>query len=166
MKYLLHQLYILHSGTLIAKLKALVILSATVSVTFSPITYLLNKFDIWYVSNIDYLLWVLGAILFDWVIGTRYHIKIKKDANLKDNLGKLFLKLTMVMSAMYLFEGLAYFLKDIPYIVGISTNMLRLIVFMWPAWSAIANMHELTGKRFPPLSFMNKIDNLTNIKRS
>jgi len=58
-----------------------------------------------------------------------------------------------------LFEGLNSIVKDSADIVVLSlTIVTRVIVFLYPAVSAWQNIYVVSGERFPPKAWMDRIN--------
>jgi len=131
--------------------------SAIVSFLLSPFVYLVNTWELFYISNNTYVELVLGAIIVDYVMGSLYHFFWKRDFTLKKNITGLMIKIILVLAVAFLYEGLAYFLQDVSSVQSITIGILRLTVFLFPALSALWNVYEMSGKKFPPIGIMNKI---------
>jgi hypothetical protein len=67
-----------------------------------------------------------------------------------------------------LFEGLNSIIKDSADIIVVSLTIItRIIVFLYPAVSAWQNIYVVSGERFPPKAWMeriNKFNENLNIK--
>ena len=64
-KFIVQQLWIIHTGEYIPKIKASFFLGAAIS----PIAIVIEKSTNWYVDNQTYIHWVCVAILIDLVTG-------------------------------------------------------------------------------------------------
>ncbi len=150
----------IHSGTIAMKLKSSFVLGATVS----PLVYVhsLTKG-----MDFDIMMVISGAIIIDHAIGSWVHFWIKRDWSWKENGKGLFTKLFLCISAFYLFEGMSVILKGADTIELYFKVTTSLIVFMYPAGSAFMNMSLLTGGKFPPTGWIDKIQSFNkspNIK--
>lgn len=145
-------LIVIHKGSVTAKIGS----AFKLSVSISPFVALAEKITLWTVANSDYILWVLWAILVDWIVGVIYHIKIK-DFNWGKNALGVSLKIGLALFAGSLFEGLPYFIKHESLVSDILIVTTRLAVFLYPAGSAFMNMYEVTDGAFPPIGFIKKI---------
>ena len=151
--FFLKNIIIIHKGVLLAKIKA----SFTISLALSPLAFLVEKITSWYISNYEYILWVLWAIFADWLLGQIYHIFFKKDFSWKQMGKGLIVKVGMAVLAGSLFEALPYFLKGQELVADGLLIITRLSVFMYPAASAWANCSEITGGKFPPIGWTKRI---------
>lgn len=144
----------IHSGTYFLRVKSLLLLSLTIA----PLTMILNSLSGWYIDNEMYVTIVLGAIIADHLIGTIYHAFWLKDFSIKKNVLGLTLKIFLVVMIGFLFEGLNILIVHDNIIKDWVIVVLRLMVFLYPGGSAFANSYVMTGKKFPPVGFMNKLE--------
>ena len=129
-----------------------------VSLIISPFLFVWDKIVKWGIPNQDYILIVLMAILLDWVFGIWKHLD-KRTFSFKKNATGLILKIALTVGAGMLFEGLNSIVKDSVDIVVLSlTIVTRVIVFLYPAVSAWQNIYVVSGERFPPKAWMDKIN--------
>ena len=102
-----------------------------------------------------------------WFFGIIKHLQ-KRTFSLKKNAIGLILKITLTVGAAMLFEGMNSIVKNSADIVVISlTIVTRVIVFLYPAVSAWQNIYIVSGERFPPKAWMdrlNKFNENLNIK--
>ena len=153
MNYILYLLGILHTGSLLMKLKS----SITLAIILSPITWVLDRLCSWHLDNHEYVSFVVGAIAIDHFLGTIYHAFYKRDFSIKKNLGGLLVKLVIVVTVGYLFEGLNTLMVHDSILKDYTVMVLRLMVFLYPASSAFGNSYVMTGRKFPPVGFMDKL---------
>lgn len=144
------QLAILHAGDYFPKFKASFYLGAALS----PIALIIEKSTSWYIDNQTYIHWVCVAILIDLFTGVFKHIR-----NFSwGSLGKgLLIKVGMAVMAGILFEALPFFLQEGNVVSDSLLVVTRLSVFMYPAGSAWMNMATITGGKFPPIGWINKL---------
>ena len=134
-----------------------------IALPLSPILYITERLFNWYFDNQDYIVIVLGAILIDYVFGTIKHIWFSKDENgkhtftLKGNAGGLILKLGLATAGGFLFEGLSHLTREVTIIETSLSIITRIIVFMYPAISAWENIYIVSGEKFPPKKWMEKL---------
>jgi hypothetical protein len=129
-----------------------------ISLAVSPILFIWDKIAKWGISNQDYILIVLMAILLDWFFGIIKHLQ-KRTFSFKKNASGLILKIALTVGAGMLFEGLNSIVKDSADIVVLSlTIVTRVIVFLYPAVSAWQNIYVVSGERFPPKAWMDRIN--------
>lgn len=138
-----------------------------ISLAVSPILFIWDKIVKWGISNQDYILIVLMAILLDWIFGIWKHID-KRTFSFKNNAVGLILKISLTLGAGMLFEGLNSIIKDSADIIVVSLTIItRIIVFLYPAVSAWQNIYVVSGERFPPKAWMermNKFNENLNVK--
>lgn len=129
-----------------------------ISLAVSPILFIWDKIAKWGISNQDYILIVLMAILLDWIFGIWKHID-KRTFSFKNNAVGLILKISLTLGAGMLFEGLNSIIKDSADIIVVSLTIItRIIVFLYPAVSAWQNIYVVSGERFPPKAWMERIN--------
>ena len=129
-----------------------------ISLAVSPFIFIWDKIVKWGIPNQDYILIVLMAILLDWIFGIVKHLQ-KRTFSLKKNSSGLILKIALTVGAGMLFEGLNSIVKDSAHIVVLSlTTITRIIVFLYPAVSAWQNIYVVSGERFPPKAWMDRIN--------
>lgn len=108
------------------------------------------------VDNIDYVRVVLSAIATDHVFGTISHLWFKRDFSILKNIGGLAIKILVVLLMGSLFDGLTILVIKEDFIYRYLLLVTRLLVFLYPAMSAMKNCHIITGGVFPPKMFMMK----------
>ena len=162
-RFFLMQFMDIADGDLTTKLSG----ALKVSLIISPFIFVWDKIVKWGIPNQDYILIVLMAILLDWFFGIWKHLD-KRTFSLKKNATGLILKIALTIGAGMLFEGLNSIVKDSAHIVVLSlTIVTRIIVFLYPAVSAWQNIYIVSGERFPPKAWMdrlNKFNENLNIK--
>lgn len=139
--------------------------SATIklSLFLAPAVYLVDKLSDWGVANQDYILIVMGAILIDWVFGTIKHIWVTKTPEgrptftPKGNAMGLVMKIGLSVGGGFLFEGLSHLTAEADFIVTSLKIITRVVVFMYPAVSAWENIYIVSGEKFPPKKWMDKL---------
>lgn len=153
-KYLLLQFMNVADGDIYTKLLA----ATKISIAVSPFIIVWDKLMKWGITNQDYILVVVAAILLDWFFGVWKHLE-KKTFSLKKNAGGLVLKLALCVGAGMLFEGLNSIVKDSADIIVLSlTIVTRVIVFLYPAVSAWQNIYIVSDERFPPKAWMDRVN--------
>ena len=129
-----------------------------ISLAVSPFIFVWDKIIKWGIPNQDYILIVLMAILLDWAFGIWKHLD-KRTFSFKKNATGLILKIALTVGAGMLFEGLNSIVKDSADIVVLSlTIVTRIIVFLYPAVSAWQNIYVVSGERFPPKAWMDRLN--------
>lgn len=133
------------------------------SVILTPAVYLYDKLFKWGFENQDYIMIVMGAILVDYISGTIKHIFFTKDAKgkptftFKGNAIGIVLKIGLAVSGGFLFEGLSHLTREATIIETSLQIITRVIVFMYPAISAWENIYIVSGEKFPPKKWMEKL---------
>jgi hypothetical protein len=142
--------------------------TAKLAVPLSPFALLMDKLFQWGFDNQDYIIIVLGAILTDYIFGTIKHIFFLKNESgrpsftLKGNAVGLILKLTLAVAGGFLFEGLSHLTREATFLETTLQIITRVIVFMYPAISAWENIYIVSGEKFPPKKWMDRIGKYKN----
>lgn len=153
-RFFLLQFVNIADGDLSAKLSG----ALKVSLIISPFLFVWDKIVKWGIPNQDYILIVLMAILLDWFFGIIKHLQ-KRTFSFKKNALGLVLKIALTVGAGMLFEGLNSIVKDSADIVVLSLSIItRVIVFLYPAVSAWQNIYVVSGEKFPPKAWMDRIN--------
>lgn len=142
----------LHKGAFVIKLYGALKLALPLSV----LTWVVERFTAWGISNQEYIGGVLGCIAVDHLIGSIYHLR-QRDFTIKRNAIGLVTKLALCAGAALMFEIIQGALREAPFIYEYLKIITRLIVILYPAGSAFMNMSALTNGVFPPLGWMKKI---------
>lgn len=132
-----------------------------VALLISPFAMAIDKILEWQEVNVGYAILVLTAVAIDHILGTVYHAFWTKDFCFKKNVKGLVIKLLIVVSVGYLFEGLNMLMEDATFIVDYTLMTLRVMVFLYPAGSAFSNTYVMTNKKFPPMGFMEWLKRFT-----
>lgn len=127
------------------------------SLTITPLVFLWNKISEWGINNQDYILIVLGAILIDWFFGTFKHIFITGTFTLKKNAIGITTKIALAVAGGFLFEGLNFLVKDSDFVLTTSKIITRVIILMYPGMSAFENIYIVSGEKFPPKAWMERL---------
>jgi hypothetical protein len=151
--FLIKHLLVIHKGTIAAKLKTTLILA----ISTSPIAYIIEKITTWSVENSEYILFVLGAIMIDHLLGSFVHAFVKRDFTWKKNLQGLVVKIGLAVAMGFIFEGVNHIIKEASFVKSYLIIVLRLAVFLYPAGSAAMNSAIITKGKFPPIGFLDKI---------
>ena len=131
--------------------------SVKVSIIVTPFIVIWDKISNWGLSNQDYILIVLGAIFVDWIFGTLKHIFIVGNFSLKQNAIGLTTKITLATAGGFLFEGLNHIVSGSEYIVSATEIVTRVIILMYPGVSAFENIYIVSGEKFPPKAWMERL---------
>ncbi len=152
-KYFISDLTNLHNGEGYNKGFAAVKL-ATVPAVFVTIS---EGFTKWYIINQWFMVFVFCAIAIDHLLGSIVHAFYKRDFTFKKNLSGLLTKIGACIAGYMMFIMMHEIIKDVDYIAIYFKVLLQLTVFIYPAGSALGNLSILTGGKFPPIGWMNKI---------
>lgn len=128
------------------------------SVILTPLFFVWDRISSWGIGNSDYILLVMGAILIDYIFGTIKHIWFVKDFTFKGNAIGLVMKLGLAVAGGFLFEGLSHLTKESELVFGILKVTTRVIIFMYPAISAWENIYLVSGEKFPPKAWMDRLN--------
>lgn len=137
----------------IAKIKFLIFVSLPTTL-FATVCQNLQK---WSISNYQYISAVLLCIAIDHIVGTAAHTLRLKDFSLKHNIIGVCKKISLCALSGILFELIQVTLQDIPLIYEYLKSVTRLTVLLYPAGSAFVNMSILTRGKFPPFSWIKRI---------
>ena len=151
--FTLKHLLLLHSSSLVLKIKSVIALS----LPFSIVTWFFTKISQWTISNGEFIAGVFTCIAIDHIIGSAYHAFKLKDFTIKKNLIGLITKLTFCAGAAILFEIIQHTVKETTFIYDYLKSLTRLMVILYPAGSAFMNMSALTNGVFPPIGWIQKI---------
>ena len=131
--------------------------TAKISLWLSPFIFIWEKISKWGITNQDYILIVLGAIFVDWLFGTIKHLWFTRTFSWKGNAVGLVTKIALAVAGGFLFEGLNYLVAESDMVVSVMKIMTRVIVFMYPAISAFENIYIVSGEKFPPKAWMERL---------
>lgn len=131
--------------------------TAKISLWLTPFVFIWEKISMWGITNQDYILIVLGAIFIDWFFGTIKHLWFTHTFTWKGNSIGLVTKIALAVAGGFLFEGLNYLVSESDTAVLIMKIITRVIVFMYPAISAFENIYIVSGEKFPPKAWMERL---------
>jgi hypothetical protein len=143
----------LHSGTWEARFSG----TAKLSLAASPVYLLLDHLTDWFALNSGYVIFVFIAIIIDHILGTYLHAFVKRDFSLRKNIQGFFGKTLLVVAVGVLVEGMASILGPGMFVTDYFAVVSRLMVFVYPAGSALMNVAILTDGAFPPVAWMERI---------
>ncbi|WP_425628883.1 hypothetical protein [Cellulophaga lytica] len=143
----------IHKGTAIAKAKATFMLSLFAS----PVVFLLDNITNWAVTNSAYIYFTGAAIIIDHILGTAVHLFVKKDFSAKKNIVGFLVKSALVVAVGILIEGFRAIGATDTVVFDYFNMFGRLMVFVYPAGSALMNSSIITKGVFPPTSFMERL---------
>lgn len=149
-----NSIVVLHLGT--AELK--IFGAMKLAFYLSPIAVLITDLQIWYMDNSQYVAVVAWAIMIDYILGTIRHIFVDRDFDFRKNISGILRKGFLVVAVGYLFEGFNVIITHDSLISQYLEIVARLMVFLYPAGSAMGNSSVLSGGRFPPVGWMNRLN--------
>lgn len=112
----------------------------------------------WMNENIDYVAIALLFVAVDHLLGSVVHQWYRKDFCWKKNIIGLLIKLSMVLCAGLIFEGLTHITREQDLVYTYLKMTTRLIVCIYPGISALKNMRIITKGAFPPAALVGKFD--------
>lgn len=127
------------------------------SLVITPFILIWDKLSNWGVNNQDYILIVLGAILVDWLFGTIKHLLFTNTFTWKKNAIGLTTKITLAVAGGFLFEGLNHIVSPSEYVLSATKIITRIIILMYPGVSAFENIYIVSGEKFPPRAWMERL---------
>ncbi len=154
MNFLTNQLIFIHAGGALAKIKSLFILT----IFASPCTYIVESLTNWTVENATYVTFVFFAIIIDHLLGSFIHAFKLRDFSIVKNIVGLLIKVGLVVAVGFCFEGIQHIIQGDNVVKDYIIIVLRLLVFLYPAGSALANSSIATNGKFPPKGFLIKLD--------
>lgn len=150
---LIFNLAIIHKGTAFLKLKSTFIISL---LTY-PSIIILESIGKWFDINYIYVYFVFGAVAIDHILGTYVHAWIKRDFSIKQNIKGFLIKTTLIIFVDFLGNGVVHILGDNNLMSEYFKTMMRLMVFVYPAGSAVMNASIISNGDFPFVGFLKKI---------
>lgn len=146
-------LYQIHNGAAVDKFAG----TAKISIFSSPIAYLCSVLTDWFSLNSGYVIFVFIAIIIDHLVGSWVHAFIKRDFSMKKNIKGFFTKTIMVILVGIIVEGMVYLLGSRLFISDYFGFISKIMVFIYPAGSALMNVSIITNGVFPPTVWLDKI---------
>lgn len=153
LSFIIKNLVLMHKGTVVLKIKSTFVL-ALIS---TPFAFMTEGVLDWFKLNVEFISFVFGAVILDHLIGSYVHAYIKRDFTLKKNVQGFFMKTALIVAVFFLGRGMVSILGDDNLVAAYFRTIMRLMVFLYPAGSALVNCSIITKGKFPPLGFMNKI---------
>lgn len=111
----------------------------------------------WYLYNDTYVVIMLGTIAVDHALGTWKYLNWRK-FDFKKNVGGLFTKIFIVIMGAWLFEAMGGIIHKDSIFKDWLLIVTRLLVFIYPAYSAWKSMSVITKGAFPPKSWIERIE--------
>jgi hypothetical protein len=149
---------VMHRGTALLKLKSTFILALMAS----PLAFISEGVASWMRLNIEFIGFVFGAVVLDHIIGSYVHGFIKKDFCVKLNIRGFLMKTALIISVFFLGRGIVSILGADNSVAIYFRTIMRLMVFLYPAGSALMNCSIITNGKFPPIGFVKKINSFNS----
>ena len=153
MSFIIKNLVLMHKGTVVLKVQSAFLLS----MVGTPFVFMSEGILEWFNLNIEFISFVFGAVVLDHLIGSYVHLYIKKDFTLKKNIQGFFMKTALIVAVFFIGRGMVNILGEESIVSNYFRVVMRLMVFLYPAGSALVNCSVITNGKFPPLGFMKKI---------
>ena len=148
-------LYLLEAGSLPVKL----FVSFIGALMVSPLAYLNKLFNTYIGVDIDFATFIVICISIDWITGMiKWYMRYKFD--FKKMVVGLMEKVAISGFGMVLFNGIAT-IKELAMHPDLQSYLLivgKLAIFIYVGGSAFNNMFFITGGKFPPVGWMNRMD--------
>lgn len=120
----------------------------------------------WINGNQNYIILLIGVLIVDHLLGTISHATKLFDFSFKKNVYGLFIKICLVCSVGFIFEGLCEMMIFKNSAIKLYTqDVLHIVVFMYPADSALKNSVILSDGRFPPRLLLDQLKEIGNMIR-
>lgn len=148
----------IHAGSVEEKITSLFKLSMFSALLITPIIDLTG----WYEVNYKIIYFVFIAVILDHIIGSYCHAFLKKDWSTKKNIVGFLTKTLITIVGFVIFEMLHYIVKDVDFISIYFKVTIHLMIFLYPAGSALMNLSIITEGKFPPMGLMNKLTRFNN----
>lgn len=158
LRFLRDNLYLIHSGDFEQRILS----TSKLALASSPFAYISGLLTDWFSLNSGYVIFVFIAIIIDHLVGTWVHAFINRDFSMKKNIVGFFTKTFLAIAVGILAEGVTYILGSGMFVGDYFNTISRLMVFIYPAGSALMNVSVITKGVFPPTSWMEKISNFTH----
>jgi hypothetical protein len=125
--------------------------------TFAPIAFLLDSFNLWYKDNSQFFSFIICALLINMGVGVMFHIKMKTFdwvEFFKKN-GKMWVVLIVTYALLEMLR-----LTAGNNLVGEGFKvMIQITTLLYPVSKALKNIYIWSEKQFPPQFIMDKIYN-------
>lgn len=148
-------LYLFECGSISVKL----FISFISALMFAPFAYLSKLFNNYVWVDIDFMTFILICITIDWITGMmKWWIRYKFD--FKKMVIGLMEKVAISGFGMVLFNGLGT-IRELAMHPELQSYLLivgKLAIFFYVAASAFNNMFFITGGKFPPVGWMNRMN--------
>ena len=153
---MLKTLILLEQGSIIIKL----ITAFFLSIITSPIVYTLHRIRPYIIPDADFVVIITIAIIVDWITGMMKWW-MRKQFDFKKMIIGLLEKVAISFFSLILFNGLGSIseLQEHPDLRSYLVLVGKLAIFFYVAGSAFNNMFFITGGKFPPVGWMDRMKN-------
>ena len=125
--------------------------------TFTPVAYLLNEFNLWFPNNKAFFQVLVWTILANVVVGARYHWK-NKTFRFKTMLWKNIEMCLIILVTYPILEGL-YSITGQNIAGEVFKWAIQICTILYPGSKVLKNIHILSNKKYPPQFLMDRIFN-------
>ena len=115
--------------------------------------------EAWIENNGGYIGFTTYAIFFDFLLGLISGI-VKARLSFKDLFSDLGVKLLAVFGFGILFEGVRHIHNTELIVTDSLIYTVRMMVFLYPVFSASKRMSDITGGVFPPIEWFEWMDSI------
>jgi hypothetical protein len=123
--------------------------------TFTPIAYLLNLFNVWFPDNKTFFQVLVWTILANVIVGACYHFK-SKTFNIKTLLWKNIEMCLIIIVTYPILEGL-YSITGQNIAGEVFKWAIQISTILYPGSKVLKNIHILSNKKYPPQFLMDRI---------
>lgn len=149
-------IYCLHGmkyGSIAMKIKS----SFYMALLISPLGFIIDETTKWASSQQVYIAFVLTAIVMDHILGTLVHLFVKRDFSFRRNIVGLLVKVGLVICVEITMNGILH-IAGSTMVSSYLAVVGQLLVFLYPAGSAMINCSHITKGRFPPIAFIDRVN--------
>ena len=157
LRFLRDNLWLIHNGDFEQRIFS----TSKLALASSPFAYLIGFVTDWFSLNSGYVIFVFIAIIIDHLVGSWVHAFIKRDFSMKRNIFGFFTKTFLAIAVGVLAEGIGYIMGVGFFVTDYFNTLSRLMVFIYPAGSALMNVSIITKGAFPPTAWMERIKNFS-----
>lgn len=112
----------------------------------------------WVIDNRVFMSFIFTVVMVDALFGAIVHY-IKKDFSFKDLSGGFFKKMAIVIVGYVVFEMIHQIVKDLDFGGALIKATIQLMTLFYPLGSFAKSCHFLSGGKYPPLGFMERLKN-------
>lgn len=109
----------------------------------------------WLNAEMEFLTWLAGMLVFDALTGMVKHIRYGTAT--KDGFSRFFDKLVVAGGWLFVTNFIVSWTGNAGWDAGIFKTTSEFTLIWWIGWSLVQNIYIISGKKFPPESFLNMI---------